>query len=285
VSGADVVLVTGVQMPAPDTESPLLVAALAERGLRAEIRAWREPHAWECASLVVCRTPWDYFDRAEQFLLWAESVAAVTRLENPAPLVRWNAHKSYLLALASAGVPIVPTVLVPRGAGTRERSAALSAGRDLVVKPAIGGGALGARRGRAHAPALGAHLGELTGDGDALVQPFMPSVSEQGETSLVFFGGEFSHAVRKLPAAGDFRVQEQYGGTVVAHVPNDAEQAVAEAALAAAPHRSAYARIDLVASPHGPLLMEAELIEPCLFLGCDERATRRFAAVLAARVN
>lgn len=282
---ADIVLVTGVEMPAPDTESPLLVAALGELGLRAEIRAWGEPHPWERTSLVVCRTPWDYFEQAEEFLAWAEAVAAVTRLENPAPLVRWNAHKSYLLRLASAGVAIVPTSLVPRAAGPQQRRAALAGAREVVVKPAIGGGALGARRGLTDDRDLVEHLHELTTDGDALVQPFLPSVSEQGETSLIFFGGEFSHAVRKLPAAGDFRVQEQYGGTVVAHVPSDDERTVAEAALAAAPHAPAYARIDLVPSADGPLLMEAELIEPFLFLGCHERATQRFAAVLADRVG
>ena len=281
---ADVVLVTGVTMPAPDTESPLLIAALAQHGLRAEIRTWAEPHPWERTSLVVCRTPWDYFERAEEFLAWADAVAAVTRLENPAPLVRWNAHKSYLLGLASAGVPIVPTSLVPRAAGAQHRRMALSVARDVVVKPAIGGGALGARRGATDDGDLVRHLHELTADGDALVQPFLPAVSEQGEASLIFFGGELSHAVRKLPAAGDFRVQEQYGGTVLAHVPSDDELAVAEAALAAVPHAPAYARIDLVPSAEGPLLMEAELIEPFLFLGFHERATQRFAAVLADRV-
>ncbi|MEA2212193.1 MAG: hypothetical protein QOF83_2141 [Solirubrobacteraceae bacterium] len=102
---------------------------------------------------------------------------------------------------------------------------------------------------------------------------------------MIFFGGQFSHAVCKLPAPGGFRVQEQYGGTVVVHAPSPDELAVAQAALAAALSDPAYARIDLVASPGGPLLMEAELIEPFLFLGFDALATERFAAVLAARIR
>jgi glutathione synthase/RimK-type ligase-like ATP-grasp enzyme len=285
VSGPDVVLVTGSEMPVPDTESPLLVAALAGHGLRAEIRVWDEPYGWEKASLVVCRSPWDYFGRADEFLAWTEEVAAVTRFENPAPLVRWNAHKSYLVSLARAGVPIVPTVLVPRGAASAERSAALASAEELVIKPAVGGGALGTRRGHADDPELAEHLAHLTARGDALVQPFMPSVPDRGETSLIFFGGRFSHAVRKVPTDGDFRVQPQYGARSLAHVPTPVELAAADAVLAVVPHEPAYARIDLVEGPAGPLLMEAELIEPFLFLDFDGPAAERFAAVLAGRTG
>jgi glutathione synthase/RimK-type ligase-like ATP-grasp enzyme len=170
----------------------------------------------------------NYFAHADEFLAWAERVARVTRLENPARLVAWNAHKSYLRALSGAGVPVVLTVFV---------------------------------------------------------QPFIDTVPGSGETSLIFFDGQFSHAVRKLPAAGDFRVQEHYGGTVAVHDPSPAEMTVAQSALDAAPEASTYARIDLVGDPDAPLLMEAELIEPFLFLGSHEPATARFAEVLAARAG
>lgn len=281
MSGADIVLVTGAELPAPDVESPLLVAALAEHGLEAEIHAWDEGYAWEQARLVVCRTPWDYFGRAAEFLDWADGVAARTRLENPAPLVRWNAHKSYLRELAAAGVPVVPTTVLPRGASVPEQAAALAGGGEFVVKPAIGGGGLGARQGNGADPALHAHLAGLLAAGDALVQPFMASVFE-GEVSLIFLGGELSHAVRKIPTDGDYRVQEHFGGRVVAHAPTPAERAAAQATLAAAPSAPAYARIDLVAGVAEPLLMELELIEPLLFLTQANGATERFAAVLAA---
>jgi hypothetical protein len=285
VSATDVILVTGGEMPRADDESPLLVTALAKLGLRAEIRVWRDPGPWQDAALVVCRTPWDYYAHADEFLDWTERVAKLTRLENPAPLLGWNAHKSYLSELAGAGVPVVPTVLVAHGADAAERAAALGTGGEFVVKPAIGVGALGARRGQAEDPLLVSHLDELARRGDILVQPYVSSVTEGGEASLIFFDGRFSHAVRKLPAAGDFRVQEQYGGTVVIHDPSPAEMAVARSALAAAPAASAYARIDLVGGPDAPLLMEAELIEPFLFLGFSEPAARRFAEVLAARAR
>jgi glutathione synthase/RimK-type ligase-like ATP-grasp enzyme len=129
------------------------------------------------------------------------------------------------------------------------------------------------------------HLAELSGRGDVLVQPFIATVPGSGETSLIFFDGHFSHAVRKLPAAGDFRVQEEWGGTVAVHDPSPAEMAVARSALDAAPEASTYARIDLVGDHDAPMLMEAELIEPFLFLGSHAPAVGRFAEVLAARAG
>jgi hypothetical protein len=285
VSAPDVILVTGADMPRPDEESPLLVTALAKLGLRAEIRVWREAGPWGDAALVVCRTPWDYFARVDEFLAWADGVARTTRLENPAPLVRWNAHKSYLSDLSGAGVPVVSTVLVPREADAGARAEALGPGGEFVIKPAVGGGAIGARRGQAEDPAMIKHLAELAGRGDVLIQPFIGSVPGRGETSLIFFDGDFSHAVRKVPAPGDFRVQEEYGGTVAAHDPSPPEMVVARSVLDAAPEASTYARIDLVGDPDAPMLMEAELIEPFLFLGSHAPAVGRFAEVLAARAG
>ena len=285
MSGPDVVLVTGAEMPVPDTESPLLVRALAKLGLRAEVWVWCEPHEWSAPALVVCRTPWDYFGRAREFLAWADTAASAARLENCASLVRWNAHKSYLVELAGAGLPVVPTTLLPQGAGEAEQAAALTGREELVVKPAIGGGALGTRRGQAADPALAAHLSGLLADGDTLVQPLITTVAQEGEVSLIYFDGALSHVVRKVPATGDFRVQPQYGGAVLAHTATREELATGESVLANVPGLPAYARIDLVSGPAGPLLMEAELIEPFLFLDTFAPATDRFAAVLAGRVR
>jgi hypothetical protein len=250
VSGPDVVLVTGSEMPAPETESPLLVAALAGHGLRAEIRVGDKPYAWENASLVVCRSPWDYFGRADEFLAWTEEVAAVTRFEKP----------------GSTRALERPQVLPGHQTGRGRRCA-------------------GHPRGHADHPELAEHLTHLTASGDALIQPFMPSVPDRGEASLIFFGGRFSHAVRKVPTDGDFRVQPQYGGRNVVHEPTPVELAAASAVLAAVPDEPAYARIDLVEGPAGPLLIEAELIEPFLFLDFDGPAPERFAAVLAGRAG
>jgi glutathione synthase/RimK-type ligase-like ATP-grasp enzyme len=279
----EIVLVTASEMPKPDTESGLLLDALRELGIAAVIRPWDQPWDWSAFALVVCRTPWNYFRRVGEFLAWARAVAAATRLENPIETVSWNAHKSYLLDLDRAGVPIVPTVLVAQGAGTTEVDAALARFSEIVIKPAVSGGAFGALRTDGRAPAAGEHLRGLLADGDALVQPFLSRVQQDGEASLIFFDGEFSHAVRKLPRSGDYRVHEHYGGTVSIHEPTDSELEAARATLQAAPTPTLYARIDLVQSPSGPLLMEAELIEPELFLAADGGAPQRFARCLARR--
>lgn len=278
----DIVLTTGRRMDVPEHETPLLVEALAELGLRAVIAPWGEGTDWSSVPLVVVRTTWDYVGVREEFLAWARSVAAVTRLVNPPAVLEWNSHKGYLAGLAAAGVPTVPTVHVPRDAGTASRREALAAfSGDVVVKPAVSAGARGALRADAASGALADHLAKLTEVGDALVQPLVPSVLERGEVSLLYFGGAFSHAVRKIAAPGDYRVQDDYGGTVVPHLPTDAELRLAERVLAAAPEPVPYARVDLVDLAEEPVLMELEVIEPELFLPVDESSAGRFAQVLA----
>ncbi len=278
-------LVTGSSMPAPDTESPLLVEALTARGIRAQILPWDAEADWSCADLVVVRSTWDYFGRRAEFLAWAEAVHAVTRLVNPLPVLRWNTHKSYLLELARGGVPVVPTRLVPSGAHVPEPDWWAEVGPEVVVKPAVSVGAIGVLRGRADSPELRAHLGQIIAAGDALVQPFLPSVSEAGETSLIFAGETLSHAVRKIPRDGDYRVQEHHGGTVRPHPPTAAELRVARAALALAPARCAYARVDLVETVTGPVVMELELVEPFLFLTEDPDAVGRFASAFLTELG
>lgn len=263
-----------------DAESALLIDALAERGVRAALVVWDEPRDWSGVPLVVSRSPWDYTERHAEFVAWARSVAEATRLVNPAELIAWNSHKGYLAELADAGVPVVPTTLLRSDAAEDVRAAALAAhGPALVVKPAVSAGARGTLRVDAATEEAREHLAALLDAGDALVQPYLPQV-EDGEVSLLLFGGELSHAVRKLPADGDFRVQEMHGGRLVDHEPTSAERAVAAAVLDAVPWPVAYARIDLVTTGDGPLLMEAELIEPELFLGRDPAAAGRFADAL-----
>lgn len=276
----EIILVTGgARMPVADTESWLLVDALAARGVRVCLAAWETPRDWAATPLVVLRTPWDYVERHEQFLAWARATAAVTMLVNPLAIVEWNMHKRYLAELAASGVPVVPLALVARGADSAEQDAARTAfGEQIVIKPAISGGAFGTIRTRASSAQAREHLARLLSDGDALVQPYLPTI-EAGEVSLVFFAGELSHAARRRPAAGDFRVQHEHGGSVAPHRATPAELAVAQAVLDAV-GPTTYARIDVLTTPAGPLLMEAELIEPELYLTVDPEAAPRLADVL-----
>lgn len=274
-------LLTGEHMPKADTETHRLTAALRERGLEHRVLPWTDPRVGHDAELVVVRTPWDYPARHHEFL--AVCRACPAPVLNPPDVLAWNSHKGYLVELARAGVPVVPTRLL--AAGSPPVLAGAEAASELVVKPAVSSGSRGAGRFAAGDPAAADHLAGLLGAGDALVQPYVDSVAEHGERSLIYFGGAFSHAVDKLPAAGDYRVQEMYGGRYRAHVPSAAEHAAADAALAAAPADDLlYARVDLVEGTGGPEVMELELIEPELFLGYDERAGARLADEIAGSI-
>lgn len=269
-----------------------------------EAVAWDSPHAeWSRYGAVLIRSTWDYHRRLDAFLDWAKGVeAAGAALWNPSAVVRWNADKNYLRAVERAGVPIVPTEWIRRGADVDLGSVLHRTGwKQVVVKPSVGATAF--RTWLTDLEEADTHSGLLSAvlaRGDALVQPFLRQVRGMGEWSFIYFAGGdgalvFSHAVLKRPASGDFRVQSQHGGTARAMQPPDAllSQATEAAATVAriAPGPLLYARIDGVVSEgdHAPpgtfLLMEAELIEPMLFMACADHAAERFAAAVARRVR
>lgn len=200
-------------------------------------------------------------------------------LLNPPSLLRWNSDKRYLAELEAAGVPIVPTRFAGRAdAAALAEARAAFATEELVVKPRISASASNTTRNRSgdEAPNLA----------DAMIQPFMASVATHGELSVFMFAGTRAHAVRKVAAPGDFRVQREYGGVFTLVEPDAAELAVAQAALAALPEPPFYARIDMVADPSGqPRIMEVELIEPDLYLDLSPDQGAHFAALLAARLD
>ncbi|MFF8727533.1 RimK family alpha-L-glutamate ligase [Streptomyces sp. NPDC015171] len=256
--------------PSKDADLPVLVQALRDAGARAEARHWDDPAAdWGGYDLVVIRSTWDYSWRAAEFGAWVERTGALTRLANPASVVRWNTDKRYLGELAAAGVPTVPTRYLAPG-----EPAALPAGHEFVIKPTSGAGARFAARytPAEHDTAL-RQLARMHAEGcTAMVQPYMPGIDVTGERAMQFFGGRLLHASRKgaVLAPGT-----PYDADKVAHPglerwrPTDAELAVAEKALGAVPGTSGllYARVDLVDGADGePRLMELELVEPNLFL-------------------
>jgi glutathione synthase/RimK-type ligase-like ATP-grasp enzyme len=239
-------------------------AALTGAGLIVEQRVWTDPGALAGYDLILPLFAWGYQrDVAAWYGLLDRLEAESLPVANPVPVLRWNSDKAYLSELAAKGVAVVPTVEV---AALDDASLATARGDlgadEVVIKPAISGGADGTHR-IATGDAIPADaLGQRR-----LVQPLMPGILTDGEFSLFFFGGKFSHAIVKRPAAGDFRVQEQFGGRETGWEANDAAQALAAAALAAAPAPPVYARVDMVGDGAGRLhIMELELIEPSLFL-------------------
>jgi glutathione synthase/RimK-type ligase-like ATP-grasp enzyme len=259
-----IVLLTAEVLPHDDLETHLVAEALAGLGVSAVVLPWTSPElTLMSADLAVIRSTWDYTHRLADFLTVLEGLPMPLR--NSVDVVRWNSHKGYLVELANAGVPVVPTTLYRRG----EAAALPDLGSaEIIVKPAVSAGGRGVGRFAAGSPAAAGHLTAMLSTTDALVQPFQPEVLA-GERSLIFLGGTYSHAVRKTPVDGDFRVQERYGGSNRVHAASAAEVAVARAAMAEVPGGAAallYARVDLIGDQGAPLVMELELIEPELFL-------------------
>ena len=241
-----------------------------------------EPVAWPNARPVRptwAQLAWGYHlqpARWETLLAaWPDDVL----LLNPPALLRWNSDKRYLDDLHAAGVPVVPTRFVSIANESELAAARAALGADeLVVKPRISASA--SYTTRVGSADLAPNLS------DAMIQPFMPSVQDQGELSIFFFAGKPAHAVRKVAAPGDFRVQREYGGAFTLVEPNAEELAVARAALAATPQPPFYARVDMVPDFDGqPRVMELELIEPDLYLDLAPDRGASFAALLAQRLK
>ena len=259
-----------ILIPAPDYEEkwqPAFArkaAALTAAGLIVEQRVWTDPGDLAGYDLVLPLFAWGYQrDVAGWYALLDQMEEARLPVVNPVPVLRWNSDKAYLGELGAKGVAVVPTVEVDALDDARLAEAMAELGVDeVVIKPAISGGADGTHRVAPGTPIPADALGQRR-----LVQPLMQGILTEGEFSLFFFAGKFSHAIVKRPASGDFRVQEQFGGRETVWDASDAAQRLAAAALAAAPAPPVYARVDMVGDAAGTLhIMELELIEPSLFL-------------------
>lgn len=248
-----------------DVQRKVLAAAFGPAGLSLETVRWSEA-AWDwrqfdAALVLAC---WDYQDRHDVFLArLAEIAAAGVAIFNPLDLVRWNIKKTYLRDFERWGVPIVPTLWseAPQAADIQAAFTTFGA-EEVVLKRQVGGGARGqARYARASAPVSGQVL-----DRPGMIQPLIPTIVTEGEYSFLFIDGAFSHALVKRAAAGDYRIQEAYGGRSSKVEPVPADLARASAVLEALEAPPLYARVDMVRGADGGLmLMELEVLEPYLF--------------------
>jgi glutathione synthase/RimK-type ligase-like ATP-grasp enzyme len=283
-----IALATSARYPELPADERLAVPALARLGVTAEPVVWDAAGAaWSAFDAVVIRSCWDYHLKVADFLAWLGRLERLgLPVLNPAPLVRWNADKRYLLALAERGVAIVPTRVLPRGAPD-PREALLRAldgldADEAVVKPAVSASAHDTwRTSRAAAAADAGRLQALLAAGDVLVQPFVPAVTGAGEWSVLCFGGRPSHAVLKRPAPGDWRVQGELGGTAeLGTAPAVALRQARRVLEAAGAGTAAYARVDGCVIDGAFVLMELELIEPQLYLDLAPHAPDRFARAI-----
>jgi glutathione synthase/RimK-type ligase-like ATP-grasp enzyme len=273
-----VALATCAALPELHSDDLALPAALDAVGVDATVAVWDDPAVdWSAYDLVVVRSTWDYVPRREEFLAWAE---AVPRLANPAAVLRWNTDKRYLVELEAAGVPIVPTTVVAPGQRYEPPAG------EHVVKPTVSANAQDTRRFAAGEDSSAFAAALLDAGRAVLVQPYQRAVDEAGETAVLVFGGEVSHAARKAPVlVPDLEDPEDV--EISARSASPAEVELARAAVAAAQSLTSrpllYARVDLVPGDDGaPVLMELELTEPSLFLTVADGAVERFAAAVRA---
>lgn len=280
---ATVAFVTYAVAPSLTADDALAVQPLAERGVTVVPVIWTdETIDWSAFDAIVLRSPWEYYREPERFFAWLDRVetTGVPMWNSPAT-VRWNARKTYLTELGARGVRTIPSELVSRGAAVTLADIQRRTGwGELVVKPVISGGAFETSRVSAEPTSDDERrFADFVAARDAIVQPFLPEIAD-GEWSFIFLHGALSHAVRKRPREGDFRVQPQHGG--ISRLEHPSDRLVAQAAFVLTQMPSdietpLYARVDACEVDGRLLLMELEVIEPNLFLACDPAAPARFA--------
>lgn len=237
--------------------------------------------------MVLVRTCCGYHHKLPGFLAWLRAAAAQgTRFVNDAETVAWNSDKRYLRDLQARGVSIVPTRFVDVGESGDLAALLADAGWDeAVVKPVVSAGSQNTWRiNRSTASASQERFADLCAERGMMVQPFLPEVLTEGEISLIYINGALTHCVRKVPKAGDFRVQPEFGSTIVDTPPPAAALNVASKCFAALPNKPLYARVDGVMTSVGFLLMELELIEPNLYLTGRPQATQAYVEAVMQRL-
>ncbi len=295
VLGMRVALVTCRDLPDWEVDDAPLFAALERRGVGWERPVWNDAAVdWARFDACLVRTTWDYCEHLDAFLDWIDSASALTRLDNPPRVLRWNLDKSYLRDLEEQAVRVAPTVWLARGA--RVSLADLLASRGwsrAFVKPVVGAAARGTLRVAADDPvglaAAQEHIDRALATAALMVQPYLVAVETEGELSTIHVDGAFAHGARKVPVPGDYRVQDDFGAHDEPWYPSDEERALASRIVALAGARFGlsapllYARVDFLRDREGALcLNELELVEPSLFLRhAPETAERLIDAWLA----
>ena len=251
-------------------EQELLKSSLEAQGLKVNVTFWDNPsYKWQETKSLLFRTVWDYFERFDEFWEWLEQVKTKTRLINSYELIKWNIDKHYLRDLKNNGIQVVPTYFADRGNNiSLQEIANLNDWKHIVIKPAISASAFNTykitndeieQKEQLFCKLLQTH--------DMLVQPFFPTISELGEASLMVFGGKFTHAILKKAKAGDFRVQDDFGGTVHDYNPTQEEIKFAEKVFQSCTSLPIYGRVDIVWDSNKQIyLSELEIIEPELWI-------------------
>ena len=260
------------------------IEPLREFGWQVSTLSWRQTSiSWSDFDIAIIRSTWDYWNDVPTFLETLERINRETKLANRLDLVHWNLAKTYMRDLEEKGIGIVPTLwadsLEPGSFGAFKRKLGSN---EIVVKPVVGANGDDAFRiSPAETPERLEQIAARFDKRDCMIQPFMPNIIDEGEYSLFFFAGEYSHAILKKPAVSEFRCQEEHGGEILSVLPQEKLLTRARQALETLLPPPLYARIDFIRNDMDDfLVMELELIEPSLYLRMDTQAPGRFAAAI-----
>lgn len=266
-------------------EDSLIQKALEKKGFIVTRKSWSDPgFNWSDTKYALFRTTWDYFERFDEFIRWMGRTSRVLDFINPFKLAQWNLDKHYLLDLQKKGIPVVKTEFIkPLTRTTLLDEVQKLDTIEAVLKPAISGAARHTYRLKPHNIANHEKIFQrLIKSESMMVQPFIDSILEKGEVSLMVINGQYTHAVLKKARPGDFRVQDDFGGTVQDYHPPNKIVDLAERTIKACPYAPLYARVDIVWDENdAPVVSELELIEPELFFRKNERS----ADLLATAIN
>jgi len=250
--------------------------ALESLGLKVGRLAWDDADFdWSTTKFILFRSTWDYFERFTEFSTWLKMVSKETRLINSEKIIRWNMDKHYLKELQQKGVPIIPTFYIEKGSKTTLKDIYKEINwADTILKPCISGGARHTYK--LNEGNLEQHeivFQKLISAEAMMLQPFQHSIIKKGEVSLIIINGTYTHAVLKVAKKGDFRVQDDWGGTVHIYTPSKEEIEFAENAIKACIEFPIYARVDITTDNDGNLaIVELELIEPELWFRNNKNA-------------
>ena len=289
-----VALASCKELPGWEVDDRPLHEALAALGAEVTTPPWDDSDfPWEDQDAVLIRTTWDYWDRREAFVSWAMETAGKTRLYNRANVIQWNTDKTYLRELEQLGVRIAPTVWLNNDSARDVGALMAENGWNRgFLKPVVGAAASDTLRFRDDSEGIdsaNAHLEETLPRVSMMLQPYLAQVETFGEVSFLFFGGEFSHSVQKIPIYGDYRVQDDFGAKDMPYEASDEEISMAMHTLTAAskacPGQNGdsflYARVDYLKDDEGNwILTELELVEPSLFFRHTERGAEMLAKTL-----
>ena len=267
-----------------NNEDDQIINYLTEKGLNITKEIWNnEQVKWENYDLAILKSPWDYFDLIEDFYAWLNKIENLNiKLLNPLATVRWNADKHYLHDIENAGLNVTPSKFITKGDEVNLLQYFEDFKTDqFIVKPTVSGGSKNTFKvTAANVDEINEKLKTLVQIEDFILQPFIKEIEEIGELSFLFFNGQFSHALLKKAAKGDFRVQATFGGTVHPQEPSDELVAITLKYVDQFAKGCLYARVDGALVNNEFVLMELELIEPFLFLDTNDKALENYYEAL-----